>query len=377
MTTKVVAAVLGAVLLAAGCRPRTAAPPAPPPAPPVAAAPKIGIVDLEAAVRAHPRWSELDGINTALQRLEADLAQATTLPPVLPQPSITATTVKQTLDKEAAALKQALEDEMNALRAASRRRLDALATELRAEGRAKLDAARKQITGEADAALDAKQKELQAKLRAGELAIMEEYSYPILNLRLRAEVAGLRSEDEARQILRQIQLLQNERESRIADLRAGLGEEFEAFKNVKEAEVNDRLKAMQETLNREFQEQMAAKEKELATDLAQAAAARQARFRQQMAERQQTLLRTAESQLRSQQRALVSGVGERVQRLQAQRVALLEQRQRLEDAILADVRIEVAALTAQQGLDTVLTRLIVNIRALDVTGALVQRLKQR
>lgn len=373
----VAAALTGSVMLVGGCRTQTAQAPQSSPPPPVAQVPKIGIVDLEAAVRGHPRWPELQAINTSLQRLEGDIAQAINLPPAMPQPTITAAGVKQVLDREAAVLKGQIDEELNTLRAQSHRRLDAIVKELQSKQRRKLDEASKELTSAADAALEAKRKELQEKLRTGELAILEEYSYPILNLRLRAEVAGLRSEDEARQILRQIQLLQSEREARVADLRDTLGEEFDAFRAAKEAEINDRLKALQETLNKELQERIAAKEKELATELATAAAERQARFQRQMAERQRTLVRTAESQLRSQQRAIVSGMGERVQRLQAQRVALLEQRQRLEDAIQADIRIEVAALAAQQGLDTVLTRLVVNIMALDVTSGLVRRLKQR
>lgn len=369
-------ALVFAVTLVGACRSRIAAPP-PTPAPPAARQTKVGIVDFEAVVRAHPRWAELQDINTALQRVEVELAAATALPPEPPRPSITPAMLKQTLDQEAAALKRNIDAELNALRAESRRRLDALAVEIRVEQRNTFEAASKQITAEAESALEAKQKELQAKLRAGELAIMEEYSYPILNLRLRAEVAGLRSEDEARQILRQIQLLQNEREARVADLRESLGEEFEAFKATKEAEANDRLKALQETLTREFQERMRAKQAELAAELATTVAERQAQFQRQIAERRERLITTAESQLRSQQQALVSGLTERVQRLQAQRAALLEQRQRLEDAILADIRIEVASLAAQQGIDTVLTRLVVNVSGLDITSSVVQRLRQR
>ncbi|MGH2348944.1 MAG: hypothetical protein ACRDFT_05700 [bacterium] len=368
----VAAALLFAVTVA-GCRPRAAAPPSPPPE---ARQVKIGIGDFEAVIRAHPRWVDLQEILTALRRVEADMTAATSVPP--PQPvAVTPSGLKKTLDEEAAALKRSIEQELAAVRAESRRRLDALAVQLGAEQQKKFEATSKQVTDEAEAALDAKGEELQAKLRAGELAIMEEYSYPILNLRLRAEVAGLRSEDEARQILRQIQLLQSEREARVADLRATRGEEFDAFKDIKEAEVNDRLKALRETLNKELQQQMTAKESELAAELAKTAAERQAQFQRRMAERQRQLITTAESQLRGQQRAVVSGVGERLQRLQAQRVALLEQRQRLEETIFADVRIEVAELAALQGIDTVLTRLVVNIRGLDITADVVQRLKQR
>ncbi|HEY3248541.1 MAG TPA: hypothetical protein VGK88_09670 [bacterium] len=369
-------AVLLGTTVAAGCRPRAAAPPPSPPSP-AARLPKIGIVDLEAVVRAHPRWAELAAITDALKRIEVELTQATALPPSPPPAAVTPTGLRKTLDAEAVEVKKNIDRELAALRAESRRRLDALVVQLRAQQQNKLEAVRKQIQQEAEAALDVKEKELREKLRVGELAILEEYSYPILNLRLRAEVAGLRSEDEARQILRQIQLLQNEREARVADLRDDLADQFDAFKETKEQEVNDRLKAEQETLNQHLQEQIKAKEAELAIQYATIAAERQAQFQRRLAERQRQLITAAESQLRSQQRAVVGGLTERVQRLQAQRLALLEQRQRLEETILADVRIEVASLAAQQGFDTILTHLVVNVRGIDLTADVVKRLKER
>ncbi len=370
-------AILVGTAFVAGCRPRAAAPP---PAPPPAAGPqlpKVGIVDLQAVVKAHPRWAELQAIEDALKRIETELTLSTALPPVAVPAPVAPADLKKTLDTEAAQLKQNIDREMAALRAESKRRLDALVAQLRTEQQNKFEAARKQIEKEAEDALVAREKELQEKLRVGELAILEEYSYPILNLRLRAEVAGLRSEDEARQILRQIQLLQSEREARVADLRANLADEFEAFKDTKEQEVNDRLKALQETLNQQLQEQIKAKEAELTAEFARTAVERQARFQRQMAERQRTLIGVAESQLRSRQRALVGGLTERMQRLQAQRVALLEQRQRLQDVILADVRIEVAFLAAQQGFDTIVTQVVVNVRGADITADVVKKLKER
>ena len=56
--------------------------------------------------------------------------------------------------------------------------------------------------------------------------------------------------------------------------------------------------------------------------------------------------------------------------------ALQEQRVRLEDSILAEVKIEVATIAQQQQLDVVLTRHLANVAAIDLTPDVVEKLKR-
>ena len=57
-------------------------------------------------------------------------------------------------------------------------------------------------------------------------------------------------------------------------------------------------------------------------------------------------------------------------------VSLQEQRVRLEDGILAEVKIEIAAIAQDRKLDVVLTRFVTNVAGIDITSDVVQKLKR-
>jgi Skp family chaperone for outer membrane proteins len=57
-------------------------------------------------------------------------------------------------------------------------------------------------------------------------------------------------------------------------------------------------------------------------------------------------------------------------------VSLQEQRARMEDSILAEVKIEVAAIAQDRKLDVVLTRLVANVAGIDITTDVIQKLKR-
>jgi hypothetical protein len=63
-------------------------------------------------------------------------------------------------------------------------------------------------------------------------------------------------------------------------------------------------------------------------------------------------------------------------RLRAELQALMEQRVRLEDSVLAEVRIEVAAAAQAQKVDVVLTRVVAHTGAVDLTPAVIAKLKR-
>src|SRR3972149_6358642 len=190
---RVLAVVLGVLAVGTvGCR-RQAAPVTPPAVvsvePPRAA--RVAVVGLQRAARAHPRWRELNAVIERIQRTEVELMVAP------PPPPVPETDLRKALDEEAVRLRSAFTKELDALRDESRRQLDAHAADIRKE----LEEKRRQ-------------------LRVVELEIMEEYRYPILNLRVRGEVAALSSEAEARAIVRQISALPTERDEQIRENKA-------------------------------------------------------------------------------------------------------------------------------------------------------------
>lgn len=365
------AALVVLALAVAGCRGRQPAAPAPSsPQQGTPAEPRVGVVDLSAVARAHPRWAELDTLARQAAEIEVQLGQ------VPPPPATLGADVQQALDVEAKQLREGFQQELDALREDARRRLDAEASAIREEDQTKFEADRKQLEAEAERQLKAKRDELHAKLVTAEQEIREEYRYPLLNLRLRAEVAGLTSEAEARQVLRELQGLQQEREDRIRAKAEEIDQAFQEFRKAKEAEVNAELKAMQDELNAEGQRRLDARRQELEAELARVAKEREQAFQERLTRRRQELLAAAEAQVRQRQDTFLQDVDARTQRLRAELAGLQQQRLRLEESILAEVKVEVAAIAQEQKLDLVLTRYIANVGGIDITADVVKKLKR-
>src|SRR5574341_906789 len=284
---RVLAFALGILAIgAAGCRRQAAAPPSPPPPALVqpSRAARVAVVDLDKAARAHPRWRELNAIIDRIKRTEVELMVAPPMPPV-PEADL-----RKSLDEEAARLRSAFTKEIDALRAESRRQLDAYCADVRKDLEAKVEAAKAKLIEETTATIAAKREELTRQLRANELQIMEEYRYPILNLRVRGEVAALNSEAEARAIARQITALQAERDDRIRETQEETQKAFLEFQKAAEADVNAKLQATQTEIGTQAQEQVQAKERELRDQLSALGAQREAEFTSRMETRRKALI---------------------------------------------------------------------------------------
>lgn len=354
---------LAAVLLG-GCRGRAQNTSAP------SGETRVGVVDLAVVTRAHPDWRELDAVLRQVQDVQAQLAQ---LPP---PPTATQADLQRMLDAEAQRLRVELAKELEFLRLDGQRRLETYANEIRGEQEARLEQTRKDLEAQGERDLMATHDEMRAQLRAAEQQIRDEYRYPLLNLRLRAEVAGLTSEDEAKQLLQQMQALQQEREGRIQAKADEMQQSFAEFQKTAEADINAELKAAQDALQFEGQQRLAARERETQVELTRAAAELEKTFRSRLDARRRQIMQMGQIQLQGRQGTYTESLSERSRRLQAELAALQQQRARLEDSILAEVKIEVAAIAQQRRLDVVLTRYITNVTGLDITADVVAKLKR-
>lgn len=370
-TIVLVATVATVIALAIGCRSRPAAQVSPSSAPSaIPASARIGVVDVQAVAKAHPRWQELDGLNTRVTQAETALAL---VPPPPPPPQ---TDVSRALEEEARRLQVSFEGEINALREDRRVTLETYAADVKKSQEAKFTVVRAQMEDEARNAIAAYREELRAQLRAAEAEIMAEYRYPVLNLRLRAEVAGLRSEEEGRQVLRQLQVLQQEREERIRTEGEEIERKFQEHQKAKEAEVNAALKVQQDALTAEGQGMVESKKREFEAEMAREASSKQRQFTEQLEQRRKQLIAAAESQLRGRQAAYIREVDQRTAQLRAQLLALQEQRARLEEAILAEVKIEVATIAQAQQVDMVLTRHVSSRGLIDLTADVIRKIRR-
>ncbi len=351
-------------VLAGGCRGRAQSPAA------TAADARVGVVDLQVVTHAHPRWQDLDAVLRQLTDVEAQLAQIPVPPPV------PAAEVQRLLDDEAKRLRAELAKELEFLRGDSQRQMETFGDDLRREGEAKLAQLQHDLAAQAEEVLAAKRDELRAQLHEAEQQIRDEYRYPLLNLRLRAEVAGLTTEEEAKQLLQQMQALQQERDARIQAKADELEQAFVDFQKATEVAINAKLKAAQDALQAEGQQQLSARQQTAQVEFTRAAADLEKTFQTQLERRRREIVRTAQAPLPGRQGTYTQGLAERGRRLQTELVALREQRLRLEDSILAEVKIEVAAIAQARKVDVVLTRYVSNVAGIDITADVVAKLKR-
>jgi Skp family chaperone for outer membrane proteins len=82
------------------------------------------------------------------------------------------------------------------------------------------------------------------------------------------------------------------------------------------------------------------------------------------------------AQLRAAQARYIKRVEAEVARTRAELQALAAQRLRLEDSVLAEIKIEVATVAQERRVDTVVTRTINARGAIDLTSDLIARMKR-
>ncbi len=331
---------------------------------------RVAVVDLQAVTRAHPRWPELDAILGQLKEVQAQLTQ---LPPA---PQLPEADVQQVLDDEARRLQAELNKELEFLKQDGQRRMAAFIDELRSAHQATLEQTRQKLEAQGDQEIRAKRDELRVQIRSAVQQIRDEYRYPLLNLRLRAEVAGLTSESEAKDLQEQMLALQQEREERIAAKVDEVQQVFTEFKQIKEAEVNAQLRTAQDALQADGQRQLAARQQGLETELRQTAAELDRTYRARLERRHKELLSAIQTPPSGRQATYQESLSERGRRLRAEVVVLQEQRARLEDSMLAEVKIDVATIAQDRKLDVVLTRYVANVASIDITDDVIQKLKR-
>lgn len=353
-----------AALLAGGCRGRAQNSSA------TAAETRVGVVDLQVVTRAHPRWQDLDVLLQQEKSVQAQLG-------IVPQPpSLPAPEIQRVLDEEAKRLRVELGKEVEFLRVEGQRQIEAFANELRHDAEARLAQLQHDLREQGEEELMAKRDALRAQLHEAEQNIRDEYRYPLLNLRLRAEVAGLSSEAEGKQLLQEMQALQEERDARIQEKMNELQSVFSELQKAKESEINGKLKAEQDALEAEGRQRLAVRQQAAQADFAHAAVDLEKTFQARLERRREEMILGGQAPLPRRQGTYTQSLIDRSRQLQSELVALREKRQRLEDSILAEVKIEVAAIAQTRRLDVVLTRYVSNATGVDITADVVAKLKQ-
>lgn len=355
-------------LIAAGCGGRGSSGASPPSA--TLDLPRIAVVDLDAVVRAHPRWTEVDVIAKKLLEVEAALATPPAIPPILQAQ------VQARLRAQARRLEREFAAEIAALKKRQEERVVLYAARVRTEGEAALAKLQAEIDTELNRALLERIRTARAELREYELQVLDEYRYVIANLRLKADVVGVASEEEERQLIEELDRVLQERDNKVQARAQVLDAVVADFRRAREAEANAKFARARAAAAAETKRLIAAKEGEIQAETTRLGKAKEREFRRRLNAFRRDLTGIGEGQLDAAERRFLEGLRQREQQLLAERQALTEERLRLEDAILADVKIEVAAIAAAQRLDVVLTRLVANVSGEDITKEVLARLKR-
>ncbi len=372
-----IAGLLAILVLIAGCGSRSAQAPLPSPSPaaqPTAApaAPYVvGVVDMAVLLRTHRRWPELEGLNKRIDALQFRLANPPQ-PPALPPQNF-----DPQLQAEADRLSAAYRAELAELEEQAKRRVEAFAADIKAEAEATLADRQRQANEELQRALEAKRDELQRDLEKFELATMTDYRIPLLNLRLKADVVGLSNEEEAKRLNEEAGRLLQERDGKIRTRAQTLDKTMQEFQQTKAAEVETRFKAGVAAVEEEANKRIAAETAETRAQFEAAIKEREARLRGGVEQRRQILAGGTEEQVRAAQERYARQLRAEGGRLQEELQALHGQRLRLEDAMVAEIKIEIATLAQERKVDVVLARTVANVDGVDLTQAVIPRLKRQ
>lgn len=299
----------------AGCF-RSAAPETKPPE-----APLVGVIDMDKAINAHPKYQEWQQLKRQAAQLRQQLEQLAS--PMQPQPDAAAAVNLDMAGTASAGLQAAAAQEFNANMAAKQQELQA-----------KLTAKASELRGE-----------LSLQLKEYAQALEQEYQLPIFNQQLKMQT--VRMDEQAA---------------------AEAKKTLDALK----AEQADKLAAKEKELMQSLDKLMAPEQEAVEQELAD--------YAQQLNTRlnAQTTAQTAELSAKTKQAALPTApaaAGDTSQ-LEQQLSAKQQEIRVLEEYIVTDIRDKAAKIATERRLDTVLSGYQVNNTAVDITAEVIRAIKK-
>jgi len=370
--------------LVVGCGGRTPAA-QPPPSSPASEAPahapsrglRIAVVDLARASRVHPRWPEVIALDRQISELEARIAIASSPAARIDLPKIDLTPeMKAAMER----MRPEFEREADAVKAAARQDLAAYVAQLRADQEKQLAARRAEVEAELAKAIREKQQALDADTQQFQQKTMVEYRLPVLNLKLKIEDVQQSSKGDADRLTQELEKLVRERDQKIAAREKANQQALQDFQKERIDASNAELQAYQAQLAKEGQLLVTARAATLTEQVRAMLTAKQAEFNQRLRGQEQAIVdaaretqgREAEARLRTQMEAETT----RLRTLQAELRSVQLERARLFAVILADLRVETAALAQEKGWDAVLTQAVASPGTVDATDELIARIRR-
>jgi Skp family chaperone for outer membrane proteins len=382
------------VALAAGCTSRgpVSRPPATPPGPetstPGPRTPRIAVVDLTRAMRVHPRWTEVTTLEHQISGLQAKIVAVTENRPAtairlsLPRVDLTPE-MRAAVER----MRPELQQQAEVVKAAARKELEAFVAELRAEQQKKVDAKRAELEAQLVKAVQDKQQALNKDNQQVQQQTMAEYRLQLLNLKLKIEDVQQTGKGEADKLQAQLTALTKERDDKITGHEKANQQVLADFQKAQIEASNAQLKVYQDELTKDGQRRVDERAAQLTAQVHAKLDAMQADFNRRLRQQQTSIVSTAreaqtrevermKTQAQQQVRQLAQAEVAKVRALQEELLAAQRGRAQLYRVILADLRIEAAALAQEKGWDMVLTQAIAAPGTIDGTDELIARIRR-
>ncbi len=375
--------------LGAGCAGRipTARPPVTPPGSETpqgtARAPRIAVVDLARAARAHPRWPEVQALDRQISDLEAKIASVVDARPAPARVDLPKVDLTPEMKTAVERMRPEFQQEAEAVKAAGRKELDAYVAQLRAEQQKQVQAKHAEVEAQLAKAFREKQQALDKDNQQYQQQVLAEYRLPLLNLKLKIENVQQSNKGDADKLSQQMQALAKERDDKIAAHEKANQQVLQDFQKEQVQAGNAQLRAYQDELSKDGQHLVDQRAAQVTEQMRAQFEAKQAEFNQRLRKQQQTIVaaaRDTQTQEVEKVKAAVMRQAQaeitKLQTLQAERQAAQHGRARLYAVILADLRVEMAALAQEKGWDVVLSKTIAAPGSIDATDELIARLKR-
>ena len=344
---------------------------------------RIVVIDLTRAMRVHPRWPETLALDRQISALDARIAAFVANRSAAVQLNLPRVDLTPEVRAAANRMRPELMQEAEAVKAAARKDLEAYVASVRADQQKKMDAKRTALEADLAKGAQSKQQELDKDTQAFQDQTMAAYRLPLLNIKLKLETVQQAPKGEADKLQAQQQALTKERDDKIVAHEKANQQALADFQKEQIAASNAQLKAYEDELTKEGQQRVNNRAAQLTADVQAKLRGMQGDFNRRLRDQQAAIVSSAQQvQTREVERAKaqaeqqVQGDTAKLRALQDELQAAQRARFRLYDAILADVRLEAAALAQEKGWDVVLTRAVAAPGAVDETDELIARIRR-
>ncbi|WP_285719224.1 molecular chaperone Skp [Pelosinus sp. IPA-1] len=276
------------------------------------AQPQVGIIDMNKAVKAHPKYNQFLTLEKQANTIAAKVEQA-----AITQQNQSNQTMPEMPQGNMAELNKAFEQEYNEKMAVKQNEMN---TRLAAK----------------EAALH---KTLSEELKVYSEEVDKEFQPQIFNLQLKLKTVQL-TKEETTSLQGQLETLQTQYAKKMDEKQAQLVKQMEQAMAPEQAAVQEELGAYSNQLNQELSKQAAAKEAEIA--------------------------------VRSTQQTTIPDSTKLVDDDLSQQLEMKQQEMRaLQDSIIENIKDKTGKVAVERGFEAVLTNALVNVSGVDITDAVI------